>query len=67
MGAIMFGPMYINPGDPLTFVVLVALVGVVLAGLYFALREVIADAIALADKRERERRELDQRERGRRL
>lgn len=40
-----------NPSDPVTFVVLVAIAGVVLTGFYFALREVIADAILLADKK----------------
>lgn len=40
-----------NPSDPLTFIILIAIIGVVLAGFYFALREVIADAIMLADKK----------------
>lgn len=43
--------MQLNLQDPLTFVLLVAITGVVLVGFYFAIREVIADAILLADKK----------------
>lgn len=46
--------------DPFAFFLLLALAGVVLAGFYFALREVIADAILLADKK-RKTREQDER------
>lgn len=51
-----------NPQDPLTFLILAVIAGVVIVGIYFALREVIADAILLADKK----RELQEQQRNKR-
>jgi hypothetical protein len=41
----------VNTNDPLAVAILIAIVVIVLVGFYFALREVIADAILLADKK----------------
>lgn len=40
-----------NVADPLTFFLLALLAGIVLAAIYFAVRETIADAILLAEKK----------------
>ena len=52
-----------NLTDPRQFLLLAFAVGIVLAGLYFALREVIADAILLADKKRAAREEEEKRNR----
>lgn len=45
------GGVTLNAQDPLTIFFIVLLAAVVVVGIYFALREVIADAILLADKK----------------
>lgn len=44
-----------NPSDPVTYLVLTVLAGIVLVGFYYFLREIIADAIALNEKRRQQR------------
>lgn len=51
-----------NLQDPLTFILILFAVGIVLAGFYFALREVIADAILLADKKRDAEKQKDRRQ-----
>jgi hypothetical protein len=52
----------LNTQDPLTLFFILLAVAVVIVGIYFALREVIADAILLADKK----REAEKQQRNRR-
>lgn len=46
-----------DPTDPLTFLILLAIAIVVIVGFYFALRELISDAIILADKKREEQKQ----------
>lgn len=54
--------MVLSTSDPGTFFLLMLMVGIVLIGFYYFLREIIADAIALANKRAEQRREDERRE-----
>lgn len=47
--------MVLNPADPGGFFILLLMVAITLTGAYFFIREIIADAIALADKRKKQR------------
>lgn len=53
----------VNLSDPATFIVLACVTGVVLVGFYFALRELIADGILLAEKKRKGQKEQEREKR----